>query len=155
MLNSNEWQPSLPDFLSKSQTLLAKAEECLSHLEWFINDRDAIECLLDTLSTITDEADALSLESIADFSRHVRHLLDLAHPQTCLQGDVLSSLRRCLSLLAWQLELVDTGTGMLLLDDREQQELLNAFAAIAGLKDQLPRFMPDKRWSTTLNHSNI
>lgn len=155
MLNSNEWQHSLPDFLSKSQTLLAKAEECLSHLEWFINDRDAIECLLDALSTITDEADALPLESIADFSRHVRHLLDLAHPQTCLQGDVLSSLRRCFTLLAWQLELVDTGTGMLLLDDSEQQELLNAFAAIAGLEDQLPRFMPDKRWSTTLNHSNI
>jgi hypothetical protein len=155
MLNSNEWQHSLPDFLTKSQTLLAKAEECLSHLEWFINDRDAIECLLDTLSTITDEADALSLESIADFSRHIRHLLELAHPQTCLEGDALSSLRRCFILLAWQLELVDTDTGMLLLDDSEQQELLNAFAAIVGLENQRSRFMPDKRWSTAPNHSTL
>lgn len=155
MLNSNEWQPSLPDFLIKSQTLLAKSEECLSHLELFINDNDAIECLLDTLSTITHEADALSLESIADFSRHIRRLLDLAHPQTRLQGDALSSLKRCVILLAWQLELVDTGTGLLLLDDSEQQELLNAFATIAGLEDQCSQLMPHMHGSTALNDSNI
>jgi chemotaxis protein histidine kinase CheA len=150
MLNGNEWQHSLPDFLIESQALIAKSEECLCHLELFINDKDAIECLLSTLLTLTREADVLSLESIADFSQHIRHLLDLTPSHASLQGDALSTLRDCFALLAWQLELIDTDTGILLLDDSEQLELLSTFATIVGLEDQLVRFTSPKRWSTAL-----
>ncbi|MEB0007382.1 hypothetical protein QN375_10355 [Pseudomonas sp. MH9.2] len=150
MLNGNEWQHSLPDFLITSQALLAKSEECLCHLELFINDKDAIECLLSTLFTLSHEADALSLESIADFSRQIRHLLALASPHTSLQGDALSTLRDCFALLAWQLELVDTDTGILLLDDSEQLELLNTFATIVGFEDQLASAISPTHWPTAL-----
>ncbi|MGS0738044.1 hypothetical protein ACVBEG_16180 [Pseudomonas sp. GG8] len=150
MLNGNEWQHSLPDFLIASQTLLAKSEECLCHLDLFINDKDAIECLLSTLLTLSHEADALSLESIADFSGQIRHLLNLASPHISLQGDALSTLRDCFALLAWQLELVDTDTGTLLLDDGEQLELLNAFATIVGFEDQLASVISSKHWPTAL-----
>lgn len=150
MLNGKEWQHSLSDFLIEAQTLLAKSEECLSHLELFVNDKDAIECLLGTLLTLTHKADSLSLEGIAGFSRRIRRLLRLAHPHTNLQGEALRTLKSCFTLLAWQLELIDADTGTLMLDDEEQRELLNTFAGIAGLEDQLERLVPRKNWPVAL-----
>jgi len=150
MLNGKEWQHSLSDFLIEAQTLLAKSEECLCHLELFANDKDAIECLLGTLLTLTHKADALSLGEIAGFSRRIRRLLKLGYPHTNLQGEALCALKRCFTLLAWQLELIDADTGMLLLDDEEQLELLNEFAGIAGLEGRLERFAPRKSWTTAL-----
>ncbi len=40
MLNSNEWQQKHDQFLSNSQSLLYKSEECLSHLEMIGDDED-------------------------------------------------------------------------------------------------------------------
>lgn len=150
MLNGKEWQHSLPDFLIESQTLLAKSEECLSHLELFTNDKDAIECLLGTLFTLAHKRDALALDDITDFSLRIHRLLSLAHPLIRLQGEALHTLRNCFTLLAWQLELVDANTGMLLLDDSEQLELLYTFAVIAGLEDELESLVPFKSWATSL-----
>ncbi|MDB6142205.1 MAG: hypothetical protein JWP80_1249 [Pseudomonas sp.] len=150
MLNGQEWQHSLPDFLIESQTLIAKSEECLSHLELFVNDKDAIECLLGALLTLAHKADALTLDGITDFSLRIHRLLSLAYPQTCLQGEALRTLKDCFTLLAWQLELVDADTGILLLDDNEQLELLYAFAVIAGVEDELSTLVPSQSWSTSL-----
>ncbi|MDB5983154.1 MAG: hypothetical protein JWQ69_4169 [Pseudomonas sp.] len=150
MLNSQEWQHSLPDFLIESQTLIAKSEECLSHLELFINDKDAIECLLGALLTLANKADALSLDAITDFSLRIHRLLSLAYPQTCLQGDALRTLKDCFTLLAWQLELVDADTGVLLLEEHEQLELLYAFAVVTGIESELVSLVPSQSGAASL-----
>ncbi|WP_397452688.1 hypothetical protein [Pseudomonas sp. NA-150] len=150
MLNGQEWQHSLPDFLIESQTLLAKSEECLSHLELFVNDRDAIECLLSALLTLANKANELALDGITDFALRIHRLLSLAYPHTCLQGEALLTLKNCFTLLAWQLELVDADTGVLLLDDHEQLELLYAFAIVAGVEGELASLVPSQAWSASL-----
>ncbi|MEA9993062.1 hypothetical protein QN382_04165 [Pseudomonas sp. 10B1] len=150
MLKDIEWQHLLPDFLMEAQKLLAKSDECLSHLELFANDKDAIECLLGTLLTLAHKADELGLDGITDFSLRISRLLSLAYPHTTLQGDALRALENCFTLLAWQLELVDATTGLLPLDDSEQVELLYSFATIAGLEHELASLMPTATWSPSL-----
>jgi hypothetical protein len=49
-----------------------------------------------------------------------------------LQGKTLPALAACLTLLAWQLELVDLLTGRLSLDSEEQHLLLNELANALG-----------------------
>ena len=45
MNDGNEWQLALPEFLHQAEKLLAKSEECLSHLHLIRNDSDAIDCI--------------------------------------------------------------------------------------------------------------
>jgi chemotaxis protein histidine kinase CheA len=150
MLNGTERKNSLPDFLSEAQTLLTKSDECLSHLELFTNDKDAIECLLSALLSLANKADGLAIDGITDFSLRINRLLSLAYPHINLQGDALRALKNCFTLLAWQLELIDADTGMLLLDDDEQFELLSSFAAVVGLEDELAALVPNTTPSTSL-----
>jgi len=44
-----QWAQRLPEFLVEAETLLAKSEECLSHLQLISNDKDAIDCMLSSL----------------------------------------------------------------------------------------------------------
>lgn len=143
MLNGKECLISLPDFLIDAQKLLAKSDDCLAHLEVFINDKDAIECLLGSLLGLANKADALGLHVITDFSLRINRLLSLAHPHIRLQDDALRALENCFALLAWQLELIDAETGLLALDDAEQLELLYSFATVAGLESELPALVPN------------
>lgn len=133
MLSSKERQNSLSDFLLEAQALLKKSDECLSHLELFINDNDAVECLLGALLSLAHKADLLAIGGISDFSLGINRLLGLAYPNAGIQGDALNNLKNCFTLLAWQLELIDTQTGLLLLDESEHLELLSSFAASSGL----------------------
>ncbi|MDE1167641.1 MAG: Hpt domain-containing protein [Pseudomonas sp.] len=129
MMNSNQWPSALPDFLDQAQALLSKLQECLSHLELICNDQDAADCLLNTLGTLSAQAQCRSLPEIAAFCHQVEHLLRLAQPRNRLQGDTLGALHQCLTLLAWQVELIDPCTGQLCLDDDEQNTLVQALAA--------------------------
>lgn len=45
----------LPEFLVEAETLLAKSEECLSHLQLISNDTDAIDCMLSTLLKLANK----------------------------------------------------------------------------------------------------
>ncbi|MDB6051025.1 MAG: hypothetical protein JWR17_3771 [Pseudomonas sp.] len=150
MLNGTERQNSLPGFLFEAQTLLAKSEECLIHLELFANDKDAIECLLGVLLSLANKADSLALDGITDFSLRINRLLSLAYPHVSVQGAALGALKNCFTLLAWQLELVDSNTGLLLLDDGEQFQLLSSFAAAVGLEDELGVLVPSTTPSASL-----
>jgi hypothetical protein len=49
-----------------------------------------------------------------------------------LHDQALSALKDCLTLIAWQLELIDQKTGQLSLDDSEQTSLIEAFAFQVG-----------------------
>ncbi|MDH0748677.1 hypothetical protein N5D61_20340 [Pseudomonas sp. GD03842] len=133
MLNGNEWHEVHSDFLYDAQQLMTRAEECLTHLELIGDDKDAIECLLGTLQRIAGRADAASVQPIAGFARQLRYLLYFASAAGRLQPKALVSLRQCLSLLAWQVELVDPATGGLPLDDTEQRELLDQFGCCCGV----------------------
>lgn len=136
MLNSNEWQQSHGDFLTDSQHLLNRADECLNHLELISDDTDAIECLLVTLQQIAGKADTAGLSSVGRFARQLRAPLSLANTVGCLLPKAQASLRQCLWLLSWQVELVDPRTGLLPLDDVEQQELLEALGCCFGTSQQ-------------------
>ncbi|MFJ4143679.1 hypothetical protein [Pseudomonas sp. NPDC089734] len=131
MLNGNEWQQEHDQFLTESLTLLYKSEECLLHLEMISDDEDAIECLQTTLLKLTHEADRASVECIADFSRQLRCRLTEVRQETGLSPEALNTLKSCLALMSWQLELIDPRTGELLLDSEEQQELLEKLANMA------------------------
>ncbi|TDV72122.1 hypothetical protein [Pseudomonas sp. LP_7_YM] len=138
MLNGNdEWQQTPGDFLSEAYPLVSRADECLSHLELIRDDRDAIDCLLDTLRQIAGKADVAAVPSIASFARQIRHLLHGASVAGPLLPNTLVCLRQCLCLLSWQVELVDPLTGLLPLDDSEQKELLEhlrCFCAISQMQ---------------------
>ena len=124
MNDGNEWQLALPEFLHQAEKLLAKSEECLSHLHLIRNDSDAIDCMKISLINLAERADALALQAISEFSRHIQYLIANAENPLQLHDQALDALHDCLTLLAWQLELIDIKTGQLLLDESEQTTLL-------------------------------
>lgn len=124
MNSSNEWQTSLPAFLLEAEALLAKSEECLSHLHLIRNDNDAIDCMKINLIKLAEKADSLALQAISEFSRHIQYLITNAASPLQLHDQALDALHDCLTLLAWQLELIDIRTGELSLDDSEQSSLI-------------------------------
>jgi hypothetical protein len=133
-----EWAQRLPEFLVEAQSLLAKTEECVSHLQLISNDKDAIDCMLSTLLKLANKADALALAAVAEFSLHIHGLLNHAQNHMSLHDEALNALKDCLTLIAWQLELIDHTTGQLSLDDTEQTTLIEAFAFQVGQ----PLFQP-------------
>ncbi|MGW8465575.1 hypothetical protein [Pseudomonas sp. CLCA07] len=134
-----QWAQRLPEFLVEAETLLAKSEECLSHLQLISNDKDAIDCMLSSLLKLASRADALALEAVSEFSLHIHGLLNHTHNQIDLHDQALGALKECFTLMAWQLELIDQTTGQLSLDDTEQTSLIEAFAFQVGLSPfQLP-----------------
>jgi hypothetical protein len=134
MMNSaNEWQTALPEFLLEAEMLLAKSEECLSHLHLIRNDSDAIDCMKTSLAKLAEKADGLALQAISEFSRHIQYLIANAVSPVQLHDQALDALHDCLTLLAWQLELIDIRTGELGLDDSEQTSL------IATVTSQIPQ----------------
>ena len=129
MMNSaNEWQTALPEFLLEAEMLLAKSEECLNHLHLIRNDSDAIDCMKTSLAKLAEKADGLALQAISEFSRHIQYLIANAVSPVQLHDQALDALHDCLTLLAWQLELIDTRTGELGLDESEQTTLIATVA---------------------------
>ncbi|WP_248751052.1 hypothetical protein [Pseudomonas sp. MWU15-20650] len=125
MMNSaNEWQTALPEFLLEAEMLLAKSQECLSHLHLIRNDSDAIDCMKASLAKLAEKAEGLALQAISEFSRHLQYLIANAVSPMQLHDQALDALHDCLTLLAWQLELIDTRTGELGLDESEQTSLI-------------------------------
>lgn len=131
MLNSNQWLHQHNEFVNQSQVLLQRSEECVAHLEMIADDEDAIGCLQTTLLSLTDTAARASLASIAEFTAQLQHRLALLLDSNGLNAEVIRTLKHCLGLLAWQLELIDPGTGELPLDDEEQHQLLARLSRLA------------------------
>jgi len=125
MNDGNEWQSALPEFLSEAEKLLTKSEECLSHLHLIRNDSDAIDCMKTSLIKLAEKADCLALQAISEFSRHIQDVIANAENPLQLHDQALDALHDCLTLLAWQLELIDAKTGQLPLDREEQIQLLD------------------------------
>ena len=124
MNDGKEWQDALPEFLLEAEMLLAKSEECLNHLHLIRNDNDAIDCMKNSLVKLAEKADAMALPAIGNFSRHIQDLISNAQSPMQLHDTALAALHDCLTLLAWQLELIDTRTGELPLDESEQTALI-------------------------------
>ncbi|WP_392890641.1 hypothetical protein ACF6ZU_04090 [Pseudomonas migulae] len=139
MPNRKEWIQRLPEFLVEAETLLAKSEECLSHLQLISNDKDAIDCMMGTLLKLASRADALALVAVSEFSLHIHGLLNQAQNHVDLHDQALSALKDCFTLMAWQLELIDQNTGQLSLDDSEQTSLIEAFAFQVGQSQFQPQ----------------
>lgn len=155
MLNGNQWQQLHGDFLSVTQRLVNRADECLSHLELIGDDKDAIECLLGTLQQLASKADAAAVPSIAGFARQLRCLLYFASASGRLLPKALASLSQCLSLLSWQVELVDPFTGLLPLDDSEQQELLEQFGCCCGIEQPQSGHAVSLEWSVPVTTTSV
>ncbi|WP_017906694.1 Hpt domain-containing protein [Pseudomonas asplenii] len=128
MLNGKERQAKLPEFLVEAENLQTRMQECCQHLALIRNDRDAIDCLLAALHKLSGRADVLGVHCMADFARHIHDVLSHAPDRLNLHDDALQALQGCLTLLAWQLELIDPHTGQLGLDDSEQAELIATLA---------------------------
>lgn len=139
MNDGNEWQLALPEFLHEAEKLLAKSEECLSHLHLIRNDSDAIDCMKISLIKLAEKADALALQAISEFSRHIQYLIANAENPLQLHDQALEALHDCLTLLAWQLELIDAKTGQLTLDDTEQTTLIATVTLQIPQKDFIAR----------------
>ncbi len=139
MNDGNEWQLALPEFLHEAEQLLAKSEECLSHLHLIRNDSDAIDCMKISLVKLAEKADALALRAISEFSRHIQYLIDNAENPLQLHDQALDALHDCLTLLAWQLELIDAKTGLLTLDETEQTTLIATVTLQIPQKDYIAR----------------
>ncbi|UVM52293.1 MULTISPECIES: hypothetical protein [unclassified Pseudomonas] len=131
-IDPKEWAEQFPEFLVEAETLLAKSEECLSHLQLISNDKDAIDCMLSSLLKLASKAEALALAAVSEFSLHIHGLLSHAQNQMDLHDEALDALKDCFTLMAWQLELIDQTTGQLSLDDSEQTSLIEAFAFQVG-----------------------
>jgi chemotaxis protein histidine kinase CheA len=137
-MDRKEWVQRFPEFLVEAEQLLAKSEECLSHLHLISNDKDAIECMLGTLLKLACRAEALALEAISEFSLHIYSLLNLSQDHVDLHEQALDALQDCFTLMAWQLELVDQKTGQLSLDESEQASLIEALAFQVGQSQLQP-----------------
>jgi chemotaxis protein histidine kinase CheA len=135
MNDGKEWQLALPEFLLEAEMLLAKSEECLAHLHLIRNDSDAIDCMKSSLTKLAEKADSLALRAISEFSRHIQYLISNAANPLQLHDQALDALSDCLTLLAWQLELIDAKTGKLSLDESEQSILIATAAQQIPQKD--------------------
>lgn len=93
------WSQRLPELLIEAETLLAKSEECLSHLQLINNDKDAIDCMLSTLLKLSNKANALALEAVSEFSLHIHGLLSHAQNHMELHDQALDALKDCLTLI--------------------------------------------------------
>ncbi|WP_278406204.1 hypothetical protein [Pseudomonas rhodesiae] len=124
MNDGKEWQLALSAFLLEAEKLLNRSEECLSHLHLIRNDSDAIDCMTLSLAKLAEQADTLALQAISEFSGHIHGLIANAENPLQLHDQALDALHDCLTLLAWQLELIDTKTGQLALDETEQTSLI-------------------------------
>ncbi|SFP57840.1 hypothetical protein SAMN03159315_03788 [Pseudomonas sp. NFPP28] len=124
MNSANEWQTTLPEFLLEAETLLAKSQECLNHLHLIRDDSDAIDCMKASLAKLAEKADSLALQVISEFSRHIQYVIANAASPMQLHDQALDALHACLTLLAWQLELIDVRTGELSMDESEQATLI-------------------------------
>lgn len=131
-IDRKDWAQRFPEFLVEAEALLAKTEECLSHLQLISNDKDAIDCLLATLLKLANRAETLALVAISEFCQHLHSVIDSARARIDLHEQALDALKDCLTLMAWQLELVDQQTGQLDLEESEQAALLEAFAFQIG-----------------------
>ena len=141
-IDRKAWAQRFPEFLVEAETLLAKSEECLSHLQLISNDKDAIDCMRNTLLKLASRAEALALEAISEFSLHIHSLLDHAPDHIDLHAQALNALQDCFTLMAWQIELVDHNTGQLSLDGSEQTSLIEAFAFQVGQSQFKPPLRP-------------
>ncbi|MNN26937.1 hypothetical protein D3C81_1404580 [compost metagenome] len=121
---------ALLGFLQDAQVLLTQAQECLQHLELIDNDPDACHCLDNALDTLAQQATHLGLREVAHYTTALQQLLAPACHGGCLQREALPAVGACLTLLAWQLELVDPRTGRLNLDIGEQLVLLGELAKV-------------------------
>ncbi|MBC3476777.1 histidine kinase [Pseudomonas sp. Rh2] len=123
---------ALQEFLLDAQILLTQSQECLQHLELIDNDPDACNCLNNTLDTLARRANDLGLIEVALYAEALQRMLAPACHERHLKGEALPAVDACLTLLAWQLELVDPRTGRLSLDTCEQTTLLGELARILG-----------------------
>ncbi|WP_085625506.1 MULTISPECIES: histidine kinase [unclassified Pseudomonas] len=121
---------ALQGFLLDAQVLLTQAQECLQHLELIDNDPDACRCLDNALDSLARQATHLGLREVAHYTTALQQLLAPACHSGCLQREALPAVGACLTLLAWQLELVDPCTGRLNLDIGEQLVLLGELAKV-------------------------
>lgn len=121
---------ALQGFLLDAQVLLTQAQECLQHLELIDNDPDACHCLDNALDSLARQAMRLDLREVAHYTTALQQLLAPACHDGCLPGEALPAVGACLTLLAWQLELLDTRTGRLNLDIGEQLVLLGELAKV-------------------------
>ncbi|HDS1761605.1 histidine kinase [Pseudomonas sp. FW306-2-2C-D06B] len=121
---------ALQNYLLDAQILLTQAQECLQHLELIDNDPDACRCLDSTLDNLARQATRLGLREVAHYTNALQQLLAPACHRGRLQREALPALEACLTLLAWQLELVDARTGRLSLDIGEQLVLLKNLAKV-------------------------
>lgn len=121
---------ALQAFLLDAQVLLSQAQECLQHLELIDNDLDACHCLDNALDSLARQATHLGLREVAHYTTALQQLLAPACHGGCLQREALPAIGACLTLLAWQLELVDPHTGRLNLDIGEQLVLLGELAKV-------------------------
>ncbi len=120
---------TLQDFLLDAQVLLTQSQECLQHLELIANDPDACHCLNKALETLARRANGLGLLEVAHYASVLHQLITPACQRQHLGSEALATLNACLTLLAWQLELIDVHTGRLALDTCEQVTLLGELAA--------------------------
>lgn len=123
---------ALHDFLHDAQVLLGGAQECVQHLEMIGNDADACLCLEETLDTLAHRSAGLELNEVARFTRNLHRLVAPGCSQGQLACVALPALGACLTLLAWQLELLDPRTGSLGMDTDEQHQLLDELATLLG-----------------------
>lgn len=127
MLNSNQWLHRHNEFVNQSQALLQRSEECVAHLQMFADDEDAIAGLQAALLSLADQSARVSQDNIAEFTGQLLDRLGPRLKRNGLDAEAIETLRQCLDLIAWQLELIDPYTGELALDDEEQHALLNRF----------------------------
>ena len=97
----------------------------MSHLHLIRDDSDAIECMKASLTKLAEKADNLALQAISEFSRHIQYVIANAENPLQLHDQALEALHDCLTLLAWQLELIDAKTGQLTMDKEEQTKLID------------------------------
>lgn len=129
MLNSDQWQHRHQAFINESQGLMQRCEDCMAHLEMIADDDDAIACLQASLLSLSAGAANAALGGIAEFTGQLQRQLDQTPRRLSLEA--WQTLRQCLGLLAWQLELIDRKTGTLALDDHEQKQLLERLRQVS------------------------
>lgn len=155
LMDDNERQPLLSEFLVSAEILRAKSEDCLNHLHLIKNDEEAIQCLLGSLLKLANLSYNQAINPLGEFTQSVHEVLYQARKSIDLDQPTLQALKDCLTLIAWQLELIDPLSGELNMDGSEQHVLLETLTSSIDQHRQPPSLVATPREMVSTNKRTI
>lgn len=166
MFENDQWARLLLGFVDEARETARTAEALLLQLERAPDDAQAVDELFRLMHTFKGTAGLFDLKPIVRFAHRIENVLsEVRSDRLDLDPRVMTLMLGGLDEIVSMIELIDAQTGELPVDDVHQAELLAAFDATTGVREEpsgmhLPALSPalpvelmvqgDRKWQISL-----